>query len=328
MQKTTKKLLGLVGLALVMLLTIVAYLLPTNGVYAEGVTAGTDTLIVTVYNINPSIKINEPETDYLTTSPALDVDFTYENAAYVDFTLTYIDENGATQTVALPRFEPENLDPTYGVDSDTKRITINLHSVDIGSGETLDYNHYVLSVVSGGPVGESGGDSIEFDYVPAILNQTGTDENTNDPIVEIENDEGVAKVEIMPIDSEGNPLLDEPFVVTIQPNGSGEYPAGTQTVTLPYTANGLDTGEYMVKITSYNAEEEELYSTKDIYDTEYEQPEAPEAPNTGALLEKLNIAETDYAITIAIVFAAVSAIAFRFLIRKKKDYRKNISRRK
>ena len=324
MRNTTKKLLGFIGLALVVLLTIVAIFMPTEGVYAEGTAIGTDTIRVTVYDQYPAVTIDDPETDFFTISPVLTATFTYENSSYVDFTLSYVDENGDVVEIALPQFvpDPERLDPIFLYDSDTQTITINLRDYD------LSYNHYVLSAVSGSPIGVSAGDSIEFDYVPAMLVQTGTDENTNDPIVEVSYDDGVAKVEIMPVDDEGNPLLDEPIVIEVEPDENGNYPTGSQTITLPYTENGLEDGNYTVIITAYNGDDEELPTTRPNYPTTYEQPQAPEAPNTGAFLGKLNIAKSDYVITTAIVFAAFAAIAFRLITRKKKDYRKNISSRK
>ncbi len=324
MRNTTKKLLGFIGLALVVLLTIVAIFMPTEGVYAEETPIGTDTITVIVYGQYPAVKIDDPTTDYFTVSPDLTVTFTYENASYVDFTLSYIDENGETVEKTLPRFTPDlaDLDPTFQYDSGTKTITVSLR--DYG----LDYNHYILSAVSGSVIGESTGDSIEFDYVPAILAQTGADENTNDPVVEVNYDDGVSRVEIMPVDSEGNPLFDEPIIVEVEPDENGNYPSGSQIITLPYTENGLETNDYNVIITAYNGENEELATTRDTYPTDYEQPSAPEAPNTGAFLGKLNIAESDYILTIALVFAASTAIAFRLITRKKKDYRKNISSRR
>ncbi|MBR5389279.1 hypothetical protein IK146_01835 [Candidatus Saccharibacteria bacterium] len=323
MQKTTKKLLGLVGLALVVLLTIFAYFLPSNGVYADSV-AGTDTIRITVISEYPSIKIDDPDTDYLTTSPILGLTFTYENASYVDFTATYTDGNGNTTVVALPRFNPssEEIDPELGYGSGTSSATINLRD----SG--LDYGHYIIEAVSGSTVGESAGDSIEFDYAPATLEEVATDENTNDPIVEVTHDSNIARIEIMPIDENGNPLLDEPVIIEITPDENGNYPSGVETVTLPFTSNGLEGGVYDILVNSYSPSNELLYSPKDIYPASYEQPIAPEAPNTGSFFGKLNIAESDYVITIAIVFAAAAAIAFRMITRKKKDYRKNIRSRK
>ena len=326
MQKTTKKLLGLVGLAFVVLLTIFAYLLPTNGVYAEDVphTAGTDTLRVTVRSQSPSIKINEPKSDYLTTSSIEDVTFTYDDAAYVDFTLTYKDEGGNVLHTALPRFIPDAsaFDPDTHTASGTSTSTFNLRNFGLG------YNHYILEATSdSGGEGVSGGDSIDFYYVPAILEEVDTEEGTNNPIVEVTYDSGVAKVEVMAVDQNGNPLFDEPVVIYVTPNGDGDYIAGSQNATLPFTLNGLSSGDYKIEITAYRKEDnsyEELYSPRNIYPASYTQPLAPEAPDTGSFLKKLNIAETDYALTAIIVFAIVSIVALRFVHQGKKNYRKNI----
>ena len=90
MQKSKKNFLGLLGLAFVAAMTVFAYLLPANGAYAEGASDWhTDVIRVTVYDRFPAIKIDDPETDYISTSPELTVTFTYENSQYVDFTISY-----------------------------------------------------------------------------------------------------------------------------------------------------------------------------------------------------------------------------------------------
>ena len=311
MQNTTKKFLGIVGLALVVLLTICAYLIPTEGAYAEESTviAGTDTLRVTVYGEDqyPSIVIDSPTTEELTTSPEIPITFTYENASRVDFILKYEDEDGNPVEVALPSFtpDPSTLDPEFGYASGTDTVTPDIRALG------LTYGHYVLEVKSGSPIGESTGDSIEFDYVPAIVTQTGTDENTNDPIVEVEHDEGVKKVEIMPVDENGNPLLDEPIVVEIAPDGSGDYPAGTETVTLPFTGGGISTGDYTLIVTAYDDTDEPIDSPRDSYPVNYVQPLAPDVPDTGVFTGGLNIAKSDYIITALLVFGIASVAALR-----------------
>ena len=326
MQKTTKKLLGLFGLALVALLTIFAYFLPTNGVYAEGGSSviGKDTLRVTVYSLAPSIVINDPENEYVTTSPLETITFTFGNAIYVDFTLTYQDANGAIVEVPLSRYtpDPSTFDPETHTAFGTGQITINLEELG------LDYNHYVLKATSDSDgSGVASGDSIEFYYIPAKLVEVGSDENTNDPIVALTYGNDVAQVEIMPVDENGNPLLDQPIVVDIAPNSDGDYVAGTKKVTLPYTFNGLASGDYDVVITAYRKTDdhfEKLYSPHFLYPTSYTQPIAPEAPNTGGIFKKLNISKTDYTVTAMIGFVIISICALKLVHQKKKNYRKNI----
>ena len=316
MRNTTKKFLGLVGLALVVLLTIVAYLMPTEGAYADEF-AGRDTLRITVIGQEEyaSVVIDSPTTEEPSTSSKVPVTFTYINASRVNFTLKYNDEDGNPVEVALESFVPDDIDPETGYASGTSTITPDLRS--------FGYGIYVLTADAESSIGDSTGDSIEIEYVPAILEQTGADEETNDPIVDVAHDEGIKKIEIMPVDEEGNPLLDEPFVIEITPDSDGNYPSGTITATLPFTSNGLTTGDYTLLVTAYNEDDEELYSPRPTFPAEYTQPLAPDVPNTGAFAGALNIAKSDYVITALLVFSIASIAALRILYRKKTHYRKH-----
>ena len=356
MQKSKKNFLGLLGLAFVAAMTVSAYLLPANGAYAEGVSdSHTDVIRVTVYDRYPAIKIDDPETDYISTSPELTVTFTYENSQYVDFTLSYyeLDEEGNIKVddegnpivveVALPRFnpDPERLDPTFNYDSDTNQVTINLDDYNLG------YGRYVLTASADSPIGKPADDYIEFEYVPVQLVQTGSAASTNDPIADVIYDDGVAMIELMPVDGNGNPLFDEPIVVTIEPDENGNYVAGSQSVVLPFTSYGFTTGDYSILVTAYSAtvtpgtidpdtgEQGEdtidyavISSPHTVYALSYVQPPAPDVPNTGRFLGNLNLASSDIIITSVIAFAGCAGVAFILISRKKKDYRKNIRGRK
>lgn len=364
MQKSKKKLLGLLGLAVVLAMTVFAYFLPANGAYAEGPSdSHTDVIRVTVYDQYPSIKIDSPATDYISTSPELEIAFTYENSTYVDFVLSYeqLDADGnpvldgegnpVIIEVPLPRFNPDpsRLDPTFNYDSDSNTITVNLFNPNPETGaEALGYGHYILTATSASPIGPSLGDSIEFDYVPVQLVQTGSAANTNNPIVDVIYDDGVAMVELMPVDKNGNPLFDEPIVVEIEPDENGDYKAGSQTLTLPFTEGGFATGDYNILVTAYSAdvtpgeidpetgEQGEdiigyivISSPRTLYPVSYVQPPAPDVPDTGRLTNGgLNIAKSDYVITAVIAFVGIALAAFLILGRKKKDYRRNVRSRK
>ena len=381
MQKSKKKLLGLLGLAAVVAMTVFAYFLPANGAYAEGPSdSHTDVIRVTVYDQYPAIKFTAPEDGHTQSSPYYEFTFDYENSTYVDVTLIYDatdEETGEVVQKELPlkRYEPENLDPTFNYASGTQQYDINLATCKIGIDEDvfnipgcvatrtgglmlgmfvppadddkLVYNKYILHIESHSPIGYDE-DFIEFYYVPVYLIQTGSAEGTQNPIVEVAYDQDVAKIEIMPIDSNGNPLFDEPVVITLSPDETGKYPAGTQTLTLPFTEGGFATGEYDVLVTAYKAnvtpgeidpdtgepgedviEYEVISSPFDIYKVNYVQPAAPDVPDTGRLTNGgLNIAKSDYVITAVIAFVGIALAAFLILGRKKKDYRRNVRSRK
>ena len=385
MQKSKKKLLGLLGLGFVAAMTAFAYLLPANNAYAEGASdSHTDTIRVTVYDRYPAIKFTAPEDGHIQTSPLFKFNFDYENSSYVNVTLIYDATDEGTGEVVqkelpLKQFVPDELDPTFNYASGSQEYDINLATCKIGIDEDvfnipgcvatrsgglmlgafippadddkLVYNKYILHVESYSPVGYDE-DFIEFYYVPAILTQTGSADTTQDPVVNIEYDEGVAKVEVMPVDGNGNPLFDKPIVITLEPDETGKFPAGSQTVTLPFGSYGLNTGEYSVVVTSYkqtseaatdddgnpiydedgnpvyNYGYEVLPAPIDTFTVSYTQPAAPDVPNTGRLLGNLNLASSDIIVTSVIAFAGCAAVAFIFISRRKKDYRKNVRGRK
>ncbi len=380
MQKNKKKLLGLLGLAFVAAMTVFAYLLPANDAYAEGASdSHTEVIRVVVYDQYPSIKFTSPVDGYVQANPLFDFQFDYENSSYVDVTLIYDatdEETGEVIQKELPlkRFEPDELDPSFNYASGSQLYSINLATCKIGIDEDvfnipgcvatrsgglrlmgfqppadndkLVYNKYILHVESHSPIGYDE-DYIEFYYVPAYLVQTGSAEGTNDPIVDIFYDEGVAKIEVMPIDEDGNPLFDEPVVIVLEPDETGKYPTGSTSTTLPFASYGLGSGDYDVLLTTYSAtttpgeidpdtglpgedtiEYTRIESPWPIYQVDYVQPPAPNIPDTGRFLGNLNLAQSDIIITSIVAFAGCAVLAFFLTSRKKKDYRKNLRARK
>ena len=99
-------------------------------------------------------------------------------------------------------------------------------------------------------------------------------------------------------------------------------------MTLPFGSYGLKSGDYIVKILTYDENGEIIDSPWDEFKVTYVEPAAPNIPNTGRFLGNLNIAQSDYAITALIAFSGVLFIAFLLLGHKKKDYRKNYRTRR
>ena len=321
MTKTRKKLVGLLGLSFVAIMTTVAYFMP-EGARATGPDTVTETIRVTVYDRekHPVVKITSPESESSTVSPDITVNFDYENTQYIDFELAYVDEDGNPQTVSLPRFNPENLDPTFNYDTGSNTLTINLDTLG------LSYANYVLTAKAYSPIGYAE-DTIEFNYVPAKVEQGASDETTNDPVIVIDYDEGVAKIEVTVTDKNGNPILGDPMVFEIDE----PYEGGHIIKTLPFSSYGLESGEYNVIVKTYkyvqNAEGEWEYvlieSPVTIFVIGYTQPNAPAIPDTGGLFKNLNATKSDLIMTSIIAFAAVLIISSVILTRRKKDYRKN-----
>lgn len=380
MQKNKKNFLGLLSLAAVIAMTVFAYFLPANGAYAEGAPSDshTDIIRVTVYDQYPAVKFTAPEDGHTQSSSYYEFTFDYENSSYVNVSLIYDATDESTGDVIskelpLKTFEPSELDPVFSYASGTQQYNIDLATCKISidgdkfnipnciptrtngllmfippaDNDKLVYNKYTLHIESHSPIGYDE-DFIEFYYVPAYLAQIGSADITQNPVVEVSYDEGVAKIEIMPVDSDGNPLFDEPTVITLNPDETGKYPAGSQSIALPFTESGFATGEYDVLVTAYSAtvvpgeidpstgepgedtiEYEVIGSPFDLYKVDYVQPPAPDVPNTGRFAKgSLNVAKSDYVITAVIVFVVIAIVAFLMVSRKKKDYRRNVRSRK
>lgn len=320
MQK--KKLVGLIGLALVVLMTVFAYFLPGEAA-AE---THTDVIRIRVYDQYPGITITKPENESVTTSSSGEISFDYENSSEVKMTLTHEDSEGNVSTTELPKYVPEVMDEDFPYSSGSATVPFDLADYN------LDYGRFILALDSTSEVGDDS-QSVEFYYLPATATQVGSSDENNDPIVRVDYDSNVAKVEVMPVDKNGKPLFDEPIVVEIP----SPYETGSKEITLPFGSYGLASGDYTLQITSYTANAdtgalEKIVLPADVpanlFKVSYTQPDAPAIPNTGHLFKNLGVSSSDLVITSVLVFSFVAILAFILLGHKKKDYRKNLRSRK
>ena len=365
MNNAKNRFLGLVSLLLVAIMTIVALYMPSPD--AAATSSHTDTIVVRVYDSYPEIVFTSPENGHVQTNPLFKFHLDYENSSEIKLTLKYYainDVTGEITKVEIPMSEiiPQDLDASLEIASGSFEYDFNLATCTVGylgaeyvlpscqktragglqlaaanlpiDDEKLTYNHYYLHAETSSPVGYDE-DDIEFFYVPAIVRVVGTDENNN-PILEVEFDDGVSGTEFDIYDENGNKINDEPFYVANDNKDNDEYVAGKKTFTLDLGSYGAKTGKYLVKLTAFDENGEEIIAPYDQliegkYDAvviDYEAPEAPEVPDTGRFLSSLNISTEDYVITSVIAFITVGIIILMFTTRKvKKDYRKNLKRR-
>lgn len=264
MQKTRKKLVGLFCLVLVAIMTVVAYFMPD--VASALSDSHTDVIRVTVYDQYPAVKITSPENESVGVSEDLEVKFSYENANHVEFILSYekidpetgeviVDEEGnpVYETVTLPQFDPEELDETFFYDSGDGEMVFKLGDYLAAHRDMFEnnYGNFILTAKAVSAIGYAE-DSIEFNYSPVDVIQTCSADGTQDPIVEVFYDDGVAMVELMPVNRNGNPLFDKPVVVKISPDDEGNFVGGSKKVTLPFGSYGLPSGDYTLIATSYS----------------------------------------------------------------------------
>ena len=332
MRKVNKRLCGWIGLIVVAVMTVTAIFMPANPAAAES--TQTDTLRVVVYDKFPEVKITSIESGESLVNPEITIDFLYENSEYVDFVLSYEDEDGNMVEIPLSRFNPDELDPTFAYASGEASVTLNLDDLGLG------YNYYTITALSHSSIGYSE-DIVDFYHVPASSTQIGEDEETQDPIIRVDYGDGVEKVEVIVYDENGNPVFDEPIVVNVP----APYNAGYKDVTLPLSSYGLPSGDgYRVELISYKRTEavddegnpilddegnpvmilDVAKAPRVLYTVSYHQF-IPEIPDTGQVFKNLNIAKSDMLITIALVMLLAVGFAIYTLTHKtKKDYRKRL----
>ena len=331
MAKLNKTLCGCIGLLIVAIMTIVAFFIPTYDAHAVD---RVDTINVVVYDQYPAVAVTSPGNDEVRVNSNVTVTFDYENAEWIDFTLQYEDEDGNTVEVPLPSYHPSELDPAFNYASGTGIISFDFD--DYG----LEYGIYRVASEAHSAIGYSE-DIIEFYYVPAMAAQTGAADLTNDPIIRVDYDETVEKVEVYVYDNSGNLLFKDPIVINVP----APYAGGSEDITLPFSSYGIPSGtNYYVETIAYRTEplvdEDGNPITDDegnivtglvvidaphlTYRVSYTEPEAPAVPDTGRLTKALNIAKEDLLASSAIVMVFAVAVAFAVIksTARRRIYRK------
>ncbi|MBR3365623.1 hypothetical protein IKG48_00655 [Candidatus Saccharibacteria bacterium] len=149
-----------------------------------------------------------------------------------------------------------------------------------------------------------------------ITGNTNTDNNNPNPVIDVNVEEGVEKVEIIVYDKNGKEIFRFEAPVT---------DITTNHITLPFNNYGLSDGDYLVAVIPYarndkgelvpliSEEEAKKNATKIGYGT-------PEVPNTGNFLASLNLSSKDFLISGLVVFAVVTAGGI-FILRRKETRR-------
>ena len=325
MKRNTKRVLGLLGLVLVVAMTVFATFLP--GPEASATTSVTDTMSLRVLDGKPSVDIKKFESgdaqgDNVTSSLDQPVVIDYTNMSEFNITITEINPDGSegeSEVVAHVVLTPEDENGTYSQ-------SIRDYLSDYG------YGKYKVTVEGVGIDGMIIQDSREFEFIAATTNVT-QDEETGSVVVDVNygdsgdsglsDDEKVAKIVIDVYDENGNQVVarDENgneipgvFPITIFPSGSSSH------IEIPFEEYGLPSGKYTIKVTSYNAAGNELYRpiTKELY---YEALPVPSAADTGGFFRNLGISRMDYLITGIGVFLVVGIGGAIFINKRNKASR-------
>lgn len=293
MKKTKKRVLGLLGLVLVVITTIFAAFLPGPEASAEGgITSVTDTISVRVVGSVPDILNVKPINGSVFIYPDQNLSFDYENVEYLTITIRYTDKDDVEHIIPLL----EKDDPESFVDyiPGSYSTPLDLLAEDYGYGE------YRVEIVGIGFNDVKDFETVEFALYPVVGKANEADDGKVylDLQYDTEN-ENINTIGINIYDENGN-LVNALSPITVN--------TPDMRVELPFAENNLPTGNYRIEITAYNAEGEALYKP---YITYYYYEMIP-VPNTGALFSNLNISRTDYLVTGLIIFflAAILGIVF------------------
>ncbi len=304
MRKTSKKILGVAGLTLVAVMTVIAILLP-GGASALETNPSTDEVEVRVVGSVPKVTITHPDSGSIFVEPQQYFTFSFENVNNVTAEVYYTDASGEEHVYLI-----DTLTPDYEPGSSSE-YTLDLLSSQYGYGD------YKIVVKGTGFDGVTSEDTVAFTFCPVY----GTVERvTDDGVYDIklhydQEAENLDTIILNVYDEAGN-LVDvlSPALVKVP---------GTE-VELPFGKNDLESGKYTIEIIAVNADGEPL--AKPYYLTiDYTAPEddngggvAP-APDTGRFFGAINMSSADVVLTGVMVFAVVAIVAIGIIISTRRD---------
>ncbi len=301
MQKTKKHFLGMVGLALVALLTIVAYGIPSPEASA---TEGNVDVQVMVGEPNMNNRINTPRDGDVVVKPELEISSSYSQVTKIEYFLTYNNADGQEVRVPVGSFAPTE-------DSGTNTFAVNLD----GYG---GFNNYRLTSVAYGNNGAQREDTVAFAYRAINVYYNGQNDTNKDPQLKAEVNEKVDKIQVQVYDKDNNPVFvdengtERPIIVD---KSAIDPETGELLIDLPFEQYGVPEGDYRAVVVTYD-ENDVILSIDTIPFTYSLNTETPNVPNTGSMLESLNISRLDYLLTGLIAFGAVAGFAIYLICRK------------
>ena len=301
MQKTKKHFLGMVGLALVALLTLVAYGLPSPE--ASAAEEGNVDVQVVVGEPNMNNRINAPRDGDIVVKPDLEISSSYSQASKIEYFLTYSNADGQEVRVPVGSFTPTE-------NSGVNTFTVNLD----GYG---GFNNYRLTSVAYGNNGAQREDTVAFAYRAINVYYNGLNDN-EDPQLKAEVNEKVDKIQIQVYDKDNNPVfvdengVEHPIIVD---KSAIDPETGEVLIDLPFKEYGVPEGDYRAVVVTYD-ENDVILSIDTVPFTYKLRGNTPEVPNTGSMLENLNISRLDYLLTGLIAFGAVAGFAIYLICRK------------
>lgn len=296
MKKTHKKILGFLGILVVVAITAFAITLPATE--AQATSSVTDTITVRVVENSPNVDILGINNGEIITSPFQTFTGAYSNVDKTTVRLTYEDMHGSAPEEFL-------LDEFYADFSQgEKEYDISTYIADSG------YGKYTITMRGEGLDNVGDEDTIVFYYLPVTITTTYDKENDKlkvDLDYDTSDNSDVKYVEIKVYDKDGTTVIKE--ITVAAPVTSTE---------IDLSDLGLETGNYKVTATAYGENGVALY---DAFETwfYYEAMSVPETANTGGLFNNTNISSTDYLITGMVIFGLVAIAGTAYIMRSNKN---------
>lgn len=310
MKKTKKRVLGLLGLALVAIATIFAVFLPGPGASAEGtITTVTDTISVRVVGSQPDILNVKPENGSVFIYPDQNLSFDYENVEYITVTIYYTDKDDVTHKIDLLTTDDPKSFVNYA--AGTYSTPLDLLAEDYGYGE------YKVHIEGIGLEGVKDFEDVTFSLYP-VTGEASEDENDGLVYLHLNYDtenEDISTIGINIYNENGN-LVDAISPITVN--------SPDTKVELPFSENDLATGKYRIEITAYDPDGVALYKP---YITYYYYETIP-VPDTGSLFNNLNISRADYVITGVLIFLSAAILGIIFIAKGKNNKKRAAIKRR
>ena len=324
MRRTKKQLLGLAGLAVVGVMTAIAYCLPTPNAAAEGSPApsasnGTSVTVTVRSDAKNYVRMTSPEDGAVVEEPIFAVNYLAQETEEVE---TYIQYDGGT-TPTTPELV-NTFVPTSNYETNSFDVNLANHG-----GMSGQYRIIVKSRDFNNVVNE---DSVAVTYQPMSSLVEQMPAKNGDPILNTKINSVTNQLVIRAYNSDNQLLFvnaegqDAPIVL-----GRDDINPATGMITkvLPFGEYKAKAGRYNVVVSARDASGKTIAMTtlvvnydpehpdKPVVPTDPENPDGePEVPNTGFNLSDLNISKIDYLLTGLVVFGLVSVFAVFLVLRK------------
>ncbi len=294
--KKQAKLLSSLGVATALSMGIFAaspVFAADNLVPVRGASSADVRIRLAVVGEAPAVQFANPLDGKRFIGTTIPVEVEYAKSNNLKYELIHINANGTKTSYDLPiRTVAED-----GVTDGTDTFEINIE--DYGG----KFGDYILKVSANGS--GSATDSVQFELLSFNFEVKGTDADTNDPIITIDEAPGIDHALIQVFDEDGNAIFDEPIEVALDPEEKTD-------VTIPLAKYGVPEGKYRIVGTPYD-KAGNIVDINEEVEVKYTPVPAPDVPDTGFFsglsLSRQDMISTGLALLIVCGFFGILLIA-------------------